>query len=71
MERWQGERFEFVRRMGKIFVAINAGVSLFQRGGTAKAMERLENLSDEVTARRAEYVVLDWKRIELNEVVAS
>ena len=31
----------------------NAGVSLFPRGGTAKAMERLENLSDEVTEGRS------------------
>jgi len=29
VERWQGERFEFVRRMGQIFVAIQFGVSHF------------------------------------------
>ena len=40
----------------------NAGGSLFQRGGTATAMERLENLSDEVTEGG---VVLEWMRIGL------
>ena len=43
-ERWQGERFEVVRRMGQIFVAILA---------EAMAMERLGNLSGEVTEGRS------------------
>ena len=46
----------------------NAGGSLFQRGGTATAMERLENLSDEVTEGRSG-LVLEWMRIGLDEVV--
>ena len=40
---------------------------MFQRGGTATAMERLENFSDEVTEGRS--VVLEWMRNGLNEVV--
>ena len=48
MKIWQGERFERVRRMGQIFVTILARVCS-KEGGTSIAMERLENLSDEVT----------------------
>ena len=50
-ERWQGERFEVIRRMGRIFVAILVGVCSTE--GAAMAMERLENLSDEVTKERS------------------
>jgi len=46
-----------------------AGRSLLQRGGTAKAMERLEKLSDKVTEGRS--IALEWKRNGLNEVVGS
>ena len=42
---------------------------LFQRGETAMAMERLENLSDEVTEGRR--VMLEGKRNGLNEVIGS
>ena len=39
----------------------NAGGILFQRGGTATVMERLENLSDEVTEGRSSVRVdEDW-----------
>ena len=41
----------------------NAGGSLFQRGGTATAIERLENLSDEVTEGRSS-VRVDEDRVE-------
>ena len=41
----------------------NAGGSLFQRGGTATPMERLENLSDEVTEGRSS-VRVDEDRVE-------
>ena len=65
VERWQGERFEFVRRIGQIFVAILAGVCS-KEVGQLTAMERLENLSDEVTEGRSSVRVM---RIGLNEVV--
>jgi len=38
-------------------------VSLFQRGGTATAMERLENLSDEMTEGPSNVSVKE-KRVE-------
>jgi len=50
-ESWQWERLEVVRRMGQIFVAILAGVCSTE--GAAMAMERFENLSDEVTEGRS------------------
>ena len=41
-----------------------------QRGRAVTAMERLENLSDEVTEGRSSVrVVLEWMRIGLIEVV--
>ena len=32
MERWQGERFEFVRRIGKIFVSMLVGICSKEAG---------------------------------------
>ena len=46
----------------------NADGSLFQKAGTAMAMERLANVSDEVTEETGR-AMLVWKRIGLNEVV--
>jgi len=43
--------------MGQIFVAILAGVC--SKEGAAMAMERLENLSDEVTEGRSS--VIEWR----------
>ena len=45
VERWQGERFEFVRKIGEIFVAILAGVCS-KEAGQLQYMERSANLSD-------------------------
>ena len=44
--------------MDRIFVVEKSG-SLFQRGGTAMAMERFANLSDEVTEGRSSVRVED------------
>ena len=41
----------------------STGGSLFQRGGKAMAMERLANVSDEVTGRRSSVRVED-ERVE-------
>ena len=60
-ERWQGEKFEVVRRMGQIFVAILAGVC--SKEEAAMAMERLEDLCDEVTEWRSN-VRVEEKRVE-------
>ena len=48
----------------------NAGGSLFQKGGTATAMERLENFSDEVTEGRSS-VRMDEERVERSGVDLS
>ena len=43
---------------------------MFQRGGTATAIERSANLSDEVTeGRSSDRAPIGWKRNALNEKV--
>ena len=63
VERWQGKRFELVRRMGQTDICRNTSGSLFQRGEAAMAMERLGNLSDEVTQGRNS-VRVEEERVE-------
>ena len=43
--------------MYQIIICHNAGGSLLQRGGAAMAMQRLENLSDQVTEGRSTCIV--------------
>ena len=47
------ERWSFGDFVGWVDICRSAGGSLFQRGGTAIAMERFANFSDEVTEGRS------------------
>lgn len=46
--RWQEVRFWSVGRKHLINICRNSGQNLFQRGGTAKVMERFANFGDEM-----------------------
>ena len=68
VERWQGERFEFLRRMGQIFVAILTGVYSKEAG---QLIWLWSDWKIWVTRWQKGGVVLEWRRNGLNEVAGS